>query len=186
MATKNNGFKQSNLYHTLFLKHQKGKVTTLTIYVDDMIVTRNDKQEISQLQYYLATEFEMKDLGGLKYFLRIKVAQSQQALLHFSLCATKRISSRKIHYSRTNFSATETSSRRFRRAKIVEKDFVRRNFSFVVAQSDFARPICFVAQSDFARRKNWSRKVTLRDEKIFVTQSDFARRKILVAQNFAR
>ena len=29
--------------------------------------------EISSLQKYLATEFEMKDLGGLKYFLGIEV-----------------------------------------------------------------------------------------------------------------
>ncbi|KAI5333499.1 hypothetical protein L3X38_023630 [Prunus dulcis] len=41
-------------------------------------------------------------------------------LLHFTLCATKRISSRKIHCSRTNFNATKTSSRRIRRAKIVK------------------------------------------------------------------
>ncbi|CAL8999384.1 unnamed protein product [Prunus brigantina] len=80
MAMKNNGFKQCNSDHTLFLKHQKGKVTTLIIYVDDMIITGNDKQEISQLQDYLATEFEMKDLGGLKYFLGIEVARSQQGI----------------------------------------------------------------------------------------------------------
>ncbi|CAL9001789.1 unnamed protein product [Prunus brigantina] len=45
-----------------------------------MIITGNDKQEISQLQDYLATEFEMKDLGGLKYFLGIEVARSQQGI----------------------------------------------------------------------------------------------------------
>ncbi|CAL2245578.1 unnamed protein product [Prunus armeniaca] len=61
MAMKNNGFKQCNSDHTLFLKHRKGK-------------------EISQLQDYLATEFEMKDLGGLKYFLGIEVARSQQGI----------------------------------------------------------------------------------------------------------
>ncbi|VVA28366.1 PREDICTED: Retrovirus-related Pol poly from transposon, partial [Prunus dulcis] len=74
MAMKNNGFKQCNSDHTLFLKHRKGKVTALIIYVDDMIITGNDKQEISQLQDYLATEFEMKDLGGLKYFLGIEIS----------------------------------------------------------------------------------------------------------------
>ncbi|CAL8151472.1 unnamed protein product [Prunus armeniaca] len=50
MAMKNNGFKQCNSDHTLFLKHRKRK-------------------EISQLQDYLATEFEMKDLGGLKKYV---------------------------------------------------------------------------------------------------------------------
>ncbi|CAL2271707.1 unnamed protein product [Prunus armeniaca] len=49
MEMKNNGFKQYNSDHTLFLKHRKGK-----------------------LQDYLAIEFEMKDLGGLKYFLGIE------------------------------------------------------------------------------------------------------------------
>ncbi|CAL2271450.1 unnamed protein product [Prunus armeniaca] len=53
---------------------------------------------------------------------------NHHALLHFTLCATKRISSRKIHCSRTNFSATETSLRRIRRAKIVKKGFARRSF----------------------------------------------------------
>ncbi|CAL2271851.1 unnamed protein product [Prunus armeniaca] len=57
MAMKNNGFKQCNSDHTLFLKHRKG-----------------------MLQDYLATEFEMKDLGGLKYFLGIEVARSQQGI----------------------------------------------------------------------------------------------------------
>ncbi|CAL8109306.1 unnamed protein product [Prunus armeniaca] len=80
MAMKNNGFRHSISNHTLFLKHQKGKVTTLVIYVDDMIITGNDKHEISQLQDYLATEFEIKNLGGLKYFLGIEVARSQQGI----------------------------------------------------------------------------------------------------------
>ena len=63
---RKHGFKQSNSYYTLFLTHQRGKVTALIIYVDDMIITRNDEEEISKLQEHLATKFEMKNLGGLK------------------------------------------------------------------------------------------------------------------------
>ena len=55
-------------------------VTALIIYVDDMIITGNDKEEISSLQKHLATEFEMKNLGGLKYFLGIEVAWSNQGI----------------------------------------------------------------------------------------------------------
>ncbi|CAL2228767.1 unnamed protein product [Prunus armeniaca] len=85
-AMKNDGFRQSSSNHTLFLKHHKGNVTALIIYIDNMIITGNDKYEISHIQDYLATEFDMKNLGGLKYFLGIKVARSQQSLV---LCQRK-------------------------------------------------------------------------------------------------
>ncbi|CAN6681217.1 unnamed protein product [Malus baccata var. baccata] len=74
------GYKQSNSDHTLFLKHKKGKITALIVYVDDMVVTGNDPEEKAALQKYLASEFEMKDLGALKYFLGIEVAHSQQGI----------------------------------------------------------------------------------------------------------
>ncbi|BBH06015.1 ABC-2 type transporter family protein, partial [Prunus dulcis] len=44
-SMKNFGYKQSNSDHTLFLKHKKGKVTALIVYVDDMVVTKNDLEE---------------------------------------------------------------------------------------------------------------------------------------------
>ncbi|RVW86415.1 hypothetical protein CK203_035545 [Vitis vinifera] len=66
------GYLQSNSYHTLFLKHRQGKVTALIVYVDDMIITGDDAKEISRLQEELSTEFEMKNLGGLKYSLGIE------------------------------------------------------------------------------------------------------------------
>ena len=59
---------------------EKGKIIALIIYVDDMIVTRNDQDEISSLQQYLASEFEMKQLGNLKYVLGIEVARSKHGI----------------------------------------------------------------------------------------------------------
>jgi hypothetical protein len=52
----------------------------LIVYVDDIIITGDDVEEMSQLQKQLATEFEMKNLGGLKYFLGIEVARSKQGI----------------------------------------------------------------------------------------------------------
>ena len=69
------GFVQSNADHTLFLKHRKNKVATLIIYVDEMIITKDDTEENSRLQEQLSAEFEMKNLGGLKYFLGIEVVR---------------------------------------------------------------------------------------------------------------
>lgn len=38
-----NGYKQCQVDHTLFVKHQKGKVTTFIVYVDDIIVASDDQ-----------------------------------------------------------------------------------------------------------------------------------------------
>ena len=70
-AMRKYGYLQSNSDHTLFLKHRQGKVTALIVYVDDMIIMGDDAKEISRLQEQLSTEFEMKNLGGFKYFLGI-------------------------------------------------------------------------------------------------------------------
>ncbi|WKA07561.1 hypothetical protein VitviT2T_025368 [Vitis vinifera] len=74
------GYRQSNSDHTLFLKKQHGKITALIVYVDDMVVTGNDPEERKALQNYLSREFEMKDLGPLKYFLGIEVSQSSEGI----------------------------------------------------------------------------------------------------------
>nr|GEX93040.1 LL-diaminopimelate aminotransferase, chloroplastic-like [Tanacetum cinerariifolium] len=73
LAMKRYGFKQSNSDHTLFLKNRKNRVKCLIIYVDDMVITGNDEEEIKRLKEGLFIEFEMKDLGSLKYFLGIEV-----------------------------------------------------------------------------------------------------------------
>ncbi|CAL9016998.1 unnamed protein product [Prunus brigantina] len=79
-SMKKFGYVQSNSDHTLFLKRHKGKLTALIIYVDDMIVTGDDQAEMQNLQKYLASEFEMKSLGDLKYFLGIEVARSKHGI----------------------------------------------------------------------------------------------------------
>ncbi len=56
---------QSNVDHTLFIKHYRGKITLLIIYVDNIVVTGNDREEMANLKERLAQEFEIKDLGRL-------------------------------------------------------------------------------------------------------------------------
>ncbi|KAM0019206.1 putative RNA-directed DNA polymerase [Helianthus debilis subsp. tardiflorus] len=88
LAMKKYGFKQSNSDHTLFLKRRGNLVTCLIIYVDDMILTGNDEEEMSMLRDKLFAEFEMKDLGRLKYFLGIEVLRSKQGIF---ICQKKYI-----------------------------------------------------------------------------------------------
>lgn len=45
------------------------------------MVIGNDPEERKALQNYLSKEFEMKDLGDLKYFLGIEVSRSNKGIL---------------------------------------------------------------------------------------------------------
>ena len=75
------GYRQSQGDHTMFTKHShEGKLTLLLVYVDDMIVTGDDEHDKQMLKEKLAAQFEMKDLGKLKYFLEIDVAYSKKGI----------------------------------------------------------------------------------------------------------
>nr|KYP52093.1 hypothetical protein KK1_026003 [Cajanus cajan] len=66
------GYRQSQGDHALFIKHSStGKLTLLLVYVDDMIIAGDDETK------KLTAQFEMKDLGKLKYFLGIEVVYSK-------------------------------------------------------------------------------------------------------------
>ena len=80
LAMKATSYQQSHVDHTLFVKHKDGKVMTLIVYVDNMILTGDDLEEMRTLREYLSAEFKIKDLGQLKYFLGIEVARSKQGI----------------------------------------------------------------------------------------------------------
>ena len=65
----------------LFIKQKPGKVTVLIAYVDDMVVIGNYPSEITTLQRQLATEFELKDLGNVKYFWGLKLQDQLKEFL---------------------------------------------------------------------------------------------------------
>ena len=46
---KATGYEQSNIDHTLFVKHKDGRVTTFIVYADDMILIGNDPKEMRTL-----------------------------------------------------------------------------------------------------------------------------------------
>ncbi|RVW43409.1 Retrovirus-related Pol polyprotein from transposon RE1 [Vitis vinifera] len=61
-------------------KSHAGKMAILIVYVDDIILSGNDMEELQNLKKYLSEEFEVKDLGNLKYFLGMEVARSRKGI----------------------------------------------------------------------------------------------------------
>lgn len=53
--------------------------------MDDIIIIGDDEVEIYKLQKQLGTEFEMKNLRRIKYFLGIELARSSQGIFIFQL-----------------------------------------------------------------------------------------------------
>jgi Reverse transcriptase (RNA-dependent DNA polymerase) len=81
MAMKKLGYQQSNADHTMFIQRKGEKICILVVYVDDIVLTGNDSVEMKRLKASLAKEFEMKDLGELRYFLGIEVARSKKGVV---------------------------------------------------------------------------------------------------------
>lgn len=80
-SIKKIGFHQEQADHTLFYKHSSsGKIGILVVYVDDIILTGDDKVELQKLKKTLATEFEIKDLGQLRYFLGMEIARTKRGI----------------------------------------------------------------------------------------------------------
>ncbi|KAG8503428.1 hypothetical protein CXB51_001585 [Gossypium anomalum] len=76
------GSNKSLADHTLFIKvTSTNKKAILIVYVDDIILTGNDEEEISNLKKLLNREFETKDLGKLRYFLGMEGARSKEGLV---------------------------------------------------------------------------------------------------------
>ena len=74
------GFQATLANSSLFILKQGHQVVYLLVYVDDIVMTRNDPQFLSSLIAQLSTAFELKDLGPLSYFLGIQITRTSKGL----------------------------------------------------------------------------------------------------------
>ena len=74
------GFHGSLSDTSLFISHQEKFHLYILIYVDDIIITGSSSQAINSLILALGSDFDIKNLGDLHYFLGIEAHHSQDGL----------------------------------------------------------------------------------------------------------
>jgi hypothetical protein len=75
------GFERCNCEHTLFIKTGNGgKILIVSLYVDDLIFTGNDESMFVKFKNSMKLEFDMTDLGKMKYFLGVEVLQNPEGI----------------------------------------------------------------------------------------------------------
>jgi hypothetical protein len=50
------------------------------VYVDDILIASNDVAAVAQFKTYLDSQFKLKDLGPIRYFLGLEIARSSKGL----------------------------------------------------------------------------------------------------------
>ncbi|GKA50759.1 reverse transcriptase domain-containing protein [Tanacetum coccineum] len=78
----NNAFLYGDLDDDVYMSLSEGRraFLALLVYVDDTILTGNNIDEINKFKEFLKTNFLIKDLGKLKYFLGIEVVDTDIGL----------------------------------------------------------------------------------------------------------
>ncbi|CAN1328581.1 Retrovirus-related Pol polyprotein from transposon TNT 1-94, partial [Linum perenne] len=74
------GFLQSKNDPSLFTKTTSRGITALLLYVDDMILTGSDSHGISQIRQIMSSQFQLKELGDLSYFLGLQITRSAKGV----------------------------------------------------------------------------------------------------------
>ncbi|CAF2200969.1 unnamed protein product, partial [Brassica napus] len=75
------GFKNSLADASLFIYNQNGTLLYMLVYVDDIVLTGNNIQQMERFIKALSTRFSLKDLGSLSYFLGIEAHRTSHGLL---------------------------------------------------------------------------------------------------------
>ena len=74
-AIKSFGFEQNLDEPCVYKRHRDTVVMLLVLYVDDILLIRNDVRVMSSVKVWLSSQFDMKDLGEANFILGIKLWQ---------------------------------------------------------------------------------------------------------------
>ena len=79
-----NGFNKCDGEPTLYIKEDEDKILIFVLYVDDLIFIGSDVSLIADFKAVMKSEFEMNDLGLLRYFFGIEVKQIENNFFYLS------------------------------------------------------------------------------------------------------
>uniref|UniRef100_A0A7N2R1F4 Reverse transcriptase Ty1/copia-type domain-containing protein n=1 Tax=Quercus lobata TaxID=97700 RepID=A0A7N2R1F4_QUELO len=74
----------------MFTRVQGDVIIVILVYVEDILVASNSLQAITDFKEFLHDQFELKDVGTLKYFLGLEVVRTSKGI---NLCQRKLVSS---------------------------------------------------------------------------------------------
>lgn len=77
--TKEN-FERCSSEHTLFTEKNKGNILIVSLYVDDLIFTENNRSMCDEFKSSMKLDFDMADLGKMRHFLGIEVIQCEAGI----------------------------------------------------------------------------------------------------------
>ena len=71
------GFTRSKADHCVYFKLIGDRVIYLVLYVDDMLLTGNDKEIIHEVKIQLSSKFYMKDIDATNFILGMEVKRDR-------------------------------------------------------------------------------------------------------------
>lgn len=74
------GYKESLLDYSLFTYTSGPIFVAVVVYVDDILIAGNDMPTIQALKTLLDVQFNIKDLGPIKYYLGLEVSRNDQGI----------------------------------------------------------------------------------------------------------
>lgn len=79
-------FEKSLSEFTRYVKYNSSEILVVSLYEDDLLITRSSEKIIDEFKQYIMQAFEISDLGLMTCFLGMEITQGK---VEFSVCQKK-------------------------------------------------------------------------------------------------